>query len=493
MGREKSILLVMLLLITSMLGNPVLSLPNQNDANSGTDAPDDASNAFALSYDTTYTGELGDSLINIDNEEDNHDYYYINVDTVGKLSVSYVVSSILHSSLSTVTIFDSYNTIGAETFWEDDPKMFLVVPIINTGNIMIGVNSYSDYVKYEMKITFTPGTYAQNDANSGGDADKLPLHAISLDTQYSGDIGYGSVTSTGDADTYDYYEIALTSSGYLNILSVLTTDESYKDLSIFVETDSYDTIYSQSLGFYDNSLYLTSPIPEAGTYIIVLDSYSWNSTYTIELSFTSATLPSQNDANTGSDASESLADAPIINLNSTVSGTIGEELIEISDNARDDYDLYKIEELKYGRLNISLRIISSYDSYPALWLKLYNSSDLFEFSIISFYASFSTFFESESVVLMPDNGYYIELYTSDKNITYDVSIEFVEMVQPTSESTTSSPNTSDPTSNTSDETAKNSGTDLQDTTDNVNTNSITFTMMFLTIFSVSYLIRKRRY
>lgn len=383
---------------------------------------------LSLVFDILYSAEVGDELLNIDGEDDNNDFYTITTTAVGELSLSYRVTSIANSSLSNVYVYEGLTVIGIETFFNDDQKTFLVVPLIHIGEFTIHINTFSDYVAYDFKLTFIEKSYSQDDAGTGSDSSSMynaPI--LLLNTEYSGDIGFGSVTSDGGADFSDFYRVDISSSGYLNMVLNLTTDDSFPDISIQLLNADFEGLYSEPLYIGEDLLNLTSPIPKAGEYYFELYSNSWNATYTIELAFTEATLPIQNDANLGEDASEDYDHAPVIGVNTTIIGTVGEGLIEIADDARDDKDIYKFGSLNYGRLEINMTIIESEENIPLLFVNVYNQSDLVEDSLLKFRLFNTPQYASDNVILMPGDTYYLDIYTFDKNTTYEILIKYIDL------------------------------------------------------------------
>ncbi len=220
--------------------------------------------------------------------------------------------------------------------------------------------------------------------------------------------------------------------------------------------------------------------------------------YNLEISFNSAVLPEQNDAGEGKDASEAYQDAPVIGVNTTIVGTVGEGLIEIDDYARDDEDLYRLGTVNYGRLNITLEMLDSESSSPFLSVGVYNESDLLELSIIDFSISQYTPKDMDSVVLMASSSYYLKVFTSNKNVSYQLTVDYVELpytppsedTTSTSTSDTSEENTTD-TSNTSEESTFSSKTsstaNTNDETTSTNTSNANFIGVLVLISNLTFI------
>lgn len=444
-------LLLAVMLILSIGGFSRNVMASQDDAGSGSDAPDDYQNAISVALGVWYDGSVGDNLTNVDGDEDNHDNFKVTL-SPGFVRVTVGITNIEVVSLATIEILKDGLIVAIETIWYDDGNVTVVAPIITTGDYVIQVESYSDLVDYRFRVDHFSGSYGQDDAGAGRDAELLTPVAVELNTTYTGNLGNGHVESDGLLDDEDYFRVTLPGIGYLNLSVTFTIDGSdfFHATSL---TSEYKTIVTESQYSSFGSILMSTPIATGGDYFIEFDSLGWNITYEFSLSYVSAVLPPQNDAGTGGDASEDPASSPMVPLNSSFTGTIGEGLIEDFDGARDEEDTYLLNVTHYGRLEVNLTLVDSMDAFPAVFLDLYNSSELVSPSYLDMYVS--NFRPSRSgEVVVTEGMYELELWTLDDNTTYSVSILFVELEEPsppvTSEpvisSSTSSPTSSQVTS-----------------------------------------------
>ncbi|MHA2365991.1 MAG: hypothetical protein ACXAC7_18680 [Candidatus Hodarchaeales archaeon] len=451
MFKFKVINILILIFCSLFLINPSSSHFNfqigQNDANSGSDAPDDLLQALSVDLDTHYSGQIGDNFTNADDEEDNHDYYQINLDATGNLSLGFVVTSTSITSLSYVSIIkDGYN-VASEGYWEDDPWFDLIVPIAFDDIYYIKINSYSDFVEYDFEIKFYSGNIIEQvDAGTTGDASSSSPKTVNLDTTYTGLLGNGAIDSNGYLDDEDVYYVYLPSQGYIEVDSLINTPETTPDFRLVIKTIEGETIIFESSSLFDINIITQAPIGLAGDYIIIFESLNWNASYSFFLSFTTVILPSQNDTGAEGDASEIFEDSPFIGVNTTIIGTVGQGLLEVSDNARDNSDFYRLGSVNYGILNISLRFINSIDSFPTIYLGVKNNSDWFRSSYLSVYASSYSPLKAGGIELFPSSDYFLDLWTLDVNITYEVDIMYIEL--PYTPSTTTGTETTTPTTST---------------------------------------------
>lgn len=468
-----SLLLGVLLILAMVIGlTPTTwAQTTQDDAGSGGDAADTSSSAFTVSSGTNYTGMLGDLFTNIDGDSDNDDYYGFTPSTAGYISVYFEILNPENFSLVTVSVLKNGFTVVIESLFSSDPAFTLVAPVLDTTSLDLHIQSYSDSVSYIFFITNTDGSYSQDDASTGGDTELLTGTTVQLDTSYTGDIGNGNVDTSGYLDSSDYFYIDVAGEGYLSVDVSGSSDESYTDLSVFVLTSAGETIFSDSLGLFSASLNFKAPIAVADRYILMLDSLSWNTTYSFTLSFIPAVLPSQNDAGSGGDASNEFSTAPTVGVNSTFTGTVGEGLVEVSNNARDDYDLYLLGNLSYGQLSVNISLVGSNDSYPSVYLDVNNNSDTFSPDYLSIRASSYSPFDSDSVVLTAGDQYYLSVWTFDLNVTYTVSTIFIELPEPVT--TTEASSTSTTSTSTVSSTVSTSTTSTEASSDPVTSTSTT--------------------
>lgn len=417
----------------------------QNDANSGGDAPDNILLAYSVNLNTKYSGKIGDNLTSttaLFSDEDNYDYYKIDLTATGNFSLSYKTTNELVSSFTTVTIMKNGNTISTESFWEDDLIFYLVAPISHDDTYEIEIRSFSDLVEYDFELHYTTGAIPiQNDAGTLGDASEIAPKSVNLDVTYFGEIGNGAIDSEGYLDDVDYYTVSLSGQGYLTVLAYIFTFDSLEDLTIRVNTPGGEEILGESQSIFASSLLEEAPIAEAGVYQVEFDSDNWNASYSFSLSFSLETIPSQTDSLASGDASENYEDSLIVGINTTISGSVGEGLLEVYDNARDDDDLYRLGTVNYGKLIINLTLDFHVESYASVFSKIKNESDLFEFSILSLSASSFSPYEDDSIILYPGSNYYLEISTYSKAVEYSINITYIELPYSPPSTTSSSSET----------------------------------------------------
>ncbi len=445
-----SLLLGVFLILAMVMGlaPTTWAQTTQDDAGSGADAPDTSVSSPSVYSGNNYTGTLGDLFTNIDGDSDNDDYYSYTPSTSGYVSVYFEILNPENSSLVTVSVLKNGFTVAIESLFSSDPSFTLVAPVLDTTALDLRIQSYSDSVSYLFFISNTAGSYSQDDANTGGDTELLTGTTVQLDTSYTGDLGNGNVDSSGYLDSSDYFYVDVPGEGYLSLDVSGSSDESYTDLTISVLTPGAEIIYSESLGLFSTSVSFKSPIAAADQYIVMMVAHSWNTTYSFTLSYISATLPLQNDAGSGGDASSEYSTAPTVGVNSTFTGTVGEGLLEASNDARDDYDLYLLGNLSYGQLSVNISLVGSNDSYPRVYLDVNNNSDTFSPDYMSIRASSYSPFDSDSVILTAGDQYYLSVWTFDLNVTYTVSTIFIELPEPVTTTETSSAGTTTTTSST---------------------------------------------
>ena len=418
---------------------------SQNDANSGADAPD----VIPVNLGSSYSGSIGANLTSttdILGDSDYFDYYTFNLASTGNLSLIFQLTNNLTSSLSSVSILRDGSTVSEQSYWFDDPVFNFVIPISVTGSYVLEVFSYSDIVLYTFELNFHTGSFAnQNDAGTPGDASTLSPKSVALDTTYNGTIGNGAVDSSNLLDMNDVYNISLPGQGYLSISASISSPDSIKDFTVIVNTPGGDEIVSDTLDLYDSILTSEAPIFGPGLFQFQVESTDWNATYTFSLSFQSALLPSQNDTNSTGDASAIYSESPIIPVNSSISGSVGQGLLEISTQGLDNSDIYRLEPTDYGMLKVNLSLDYTTDTYASVYLSVYNESDLYQFPVFSMYASSYSTMSYGNVTLDKGSHYYIEISTYSKQLNYSSSISFMNLQAPnppTSTSTSQQQNTS---------------------------------------------------
>lgn len=405
---------------------------DQDDAGSGTDAPDLKDEALSINQSILHTGQIGASFVNAESTSDSRDYYEVTLSSSGMLSVEFQVTSVAESSLTSVSIWKDGNQVAAQNMGNNDPLFNLVVPILSGGTCQLEIITYNELVEYEFKAELEEGTPPeQTDAGQDGDAgDWDDPREIDLDVDHSGQIGNGAVDDNGRLDMEDAYSMILPDQGYLDVDLQMSSPDSNWNLYASVFTDTWDLIFMDSITDNEQVIQYAAPIAEGGEYRVSITTCNWNVTYEFRLSFRSEVLPPQNDGGLVGDASELYEEASTIDVNSTISGTVGHGLLDVSDGLLDTSDFYKLPELPEGNLHLSIRILNEDENSRSIYLKFYNNSDSSMQLHMSLYAcSFSPKCSSE-VFIETGDQYFLEAYASCMNVSYEIDVLFVEETAP---------------------------------------------------------------
>ena len=171
------------------------------------------------------------------------------------------------------------------------------------------------------------GVVQANDAGSGGDAGGSFSTATNIAATSS--IYYGNLSSTNDTD--DFYSINM--SNDTGIYVELNFDNSNNDFDLYLYSSSQGTIDS-SYSWNSNESISSGNTSVGGTTVYLrAEAYSGAGNYTMIVSIFSVNSASQNDANTGGDASNSQSTPTNLNsINATYYGFI--------DKNTDEYDWY---------------------------------------------------------------------------------------------------------------------------------------------------------
>ncbi|MFL2963688.1 MAG: hypothetical protein ACJZ46_05585 [Candidatus Thalassarchaeaceae archaeon] len=171
------------------------------------------------------------------------------------------------------------------------------------------------------------GVVQANDAGSGGDAGGSFSSATNLGAYSS--TYYGNLSSTNDTD--DYYSINM--SNDTGIYVEVNFDTTNNDYDLYLYSSSQTTIDS-SYSWSSNESVSSNGTNVGGTTIYLkVEAYSGSGNYTMIISIFSVYTVSQNDANTGGDASDSQSTPTNLSpFNATYYGYV--------DNNMDEYDWY---------------------------------------------------------------------------------------------------------------------------------------------------------
>ena len=442
MHRSRVLHSFLLLILIFSLNGSINTTIAQNDANSGQDAPDDVGSAIPVNFETNYTGTIGNSYQNQVSAADDYDEYRVQVANTGNLSAIFNITS-TSSSLTTVSLLRNGLTAAIESFFQYETPFRFVVPVPSSATYTLQINSFSSNVTYEFSLHFDSGPIPQQmDAGTNGDSAFPNPKSVVLDTLYTGSMGNNRIDSTGLLDRDDYYRVSLPSSGYLTVNITEVSGDSINNMFIFMETPNFDTITSGFVALYTSNYVGSASIATAGDYIMHFTAFEWNATYTFQLSFQAATLPSQNDTGANGDATSSYLISPVVGVNTTVSGTVGDGLLEVDNNGRDYYDAYGLGNLPYGNLTLNISFIESIDSYPSVNLSFLDTTG---YPTITLSASVNTPYEEYSLIVDP-GVHYIVASSLDYNVSYTAGISFVQLPPPPTTRSQSDTSTTHPQS-----------------------------------------------
>ncbi|MHA2099287.1 MAG: hypothetical protein ACW99A_11405, partial [Candidatus Kariarchaeaceae archaeon] len=267
----------------------------------------------------------------------------------------------------------------------------------------------------------------QNDALSGTDApgqedprDFKEGLLVDFNTNYTGTMGNGYITSENSTDKYDAYQFRNINDGHLTLDIKFNT--SFTSFAGFIWVQSFDT-GSLKRNYQFNSQKIQQVIA-AGSYILMFDGRDIDSplTYNFTISFQEGVFPQQNDAGSLHDAEPEHYDGPregqiVLPLNSSISGTIGGDLYSIANDDIDRIDVYAFPNITFGIVNVTLTITSSTNpSLLSLYLMRPNccSLDLMSINVNSTIESLSSGTEiNYSEDLHGSGGYFLYLFLRD--------------------------------------------------------------------------------
>ncbi|MFW9922176.1 MAG: PPC domain-containing protein [Candidatus Thorarchaeota archaeon] len=244
-----------------------------------------------------------------DDSWDEYQTQYGSTNQQGKISIILTRSA----KILTISIIKNTITILSHNFGEVyKPVNYILVGGYTNANY----NNFSETVfsNFDAEMTIDIPEFYQpfieNDANSGGDAGDF-----SYDPTYISPGTYSGLLSS--VDDWDYYSFYVDSN---RIIAITLSGPTDRDIDIAL----YDNNYNYLTGSYGGASneYCSYTTSSSEFYILEIYTGTGRASYTFTIAISIASVPPQNDAGSGSDASDSFYSAYLISPG-TYSGTVG--------------------------------------------------------------------------------------------------------------------------------------------------------------------------
>ena len=211
----------------------------------------------------------------------------------------------------------------------------------------------------------------QDDAGSHQDAgdtfdSALP---VSLDVNYTGNLGPSYLTASGDEDFKDMYTYQIASSGYLHINVTVATFDQQVTVSLYQGSLGRGMI---NLRTKERTANITLAAYSASNYTIAFQTlFSSDANYSWIVEFTpSAPMWTQSDGALGHDSTNT--NPVLVDFGSNYTGFVGEGLLDSSGTLWDTTDYYRFTISTEGTVSFSVSAQTKYiaDSTYETFLKL---------------------------------------------------------------------------------------------------------------------------